>query len=89
MADQRAAGGTGIREPTAIPVGLTSLGAGAAQGRERYRSQHGVPFMPCRRWVVSHTTPVSGLSARLVDLVVRPVNIVGVLGRLPCPGRSR
>ena len=39
MADHRAAG-TGIREPTAIPVGLTSLGAGAAQGRERYRSRH-------------------------------------------------
>jgi len=44
MADQRAARGTGIREPTAIPVGLTSLGAGAAQGRERYRSRHQMAF---------------------------------------------
>ena len=32
MADLGAAGGTGIREPTAIPVGLTSLSAGAPRG---------------------------------------------------------
>ena len=41
------------------------------------------------RWVMSHTTCVSGVSARLADLRADLASVVGVSLRLLCPDESR